>query len=142
MSKYEAIRFYPSRKRRHERELVEWDNIYYTVDGLTTPDTEGILSLISNEIDALKRDCVDFTIDAKADFKNILLYAPSTIIEDDVVIRCYVDAVVIIEDYSRTVFWIEKDGLRYTELSPKLEIWLESDNLISDWVNNNMDVPF
>lgn len=143
-SLYESLRWYKDRVRENNSKSLQLTSITDFVDNLENCTQKAdVLEALKKLQDELEADYLDFTEDAINDFKALIANCREThvITGNGYVIRVYPDAVVVIEDFSRTAYWISEDrDLLFTDLSVSLEIWLENQNPIKEWYGLKM--PF
>lgn len=143
-SLYESLRWYKDRVRENNNKSLQLTSITDFVDNLENCTQKAdVLEALKKLQDELEVDYLDFTEDAINDFKALIANCRETpvITGNGYVIHVYPDAVVVIEDFSRTAYWISEDrDLLFTDLSVSLEIWLENQNPIKEWYGLKM--PF
>lgn len=140
---YENILWYKPRVRDNNNKSLELTKVLDFLDSLENSGKETVVQSLKALQDELEREYKDFTEDAINDFKALVTnYRETPIITGDgYIIRAYPDAVAVIEDFSRTVYWIgENRDLLFTDLSVSLEVWLENQKPIEEWYG--LKIPF
>lgn len=142
MTSFNKLSDYPNELRRNKSEHVELLNIISCVDKLVTPEKDSILDELNKQLSAITSELEKYKAEAIGEFLALLRLGagqsqreinPYTN-ECVSVCRIYQDAVAIIEGFTRRVFWMDDSGLNFQDFSVNLELHLEAEKPMSDYI--------